>query len=71
MFLSEPYQIASARPGPPALIQGKTLTASPVPVEPSLTWIGCVHFVQPLAAEAALTNTCRCDGVSEDALQTM
>ena len=54
-FLFEPYQTASARPAPPALIQGKTLTASPVPVEASLTRTGFVHCRQPLAAEAALT----------------
>src|SRR6266849_7961385 len=58
-FLSEPYQTASARPGPPALIHGKTLTASPVMVEPSLTWTGVLQLFHPLAAEAALTNTCR------------
>src|SRR2546422_4689162 len=62
-FLSEPYQTASARPGPPALIHGKTLTASPLDVLPSLTCTGAVQFVQPLAAEAALTKTCRWPGV--------
>ena len=36
----EPYQTASARPGPPALIHGNTLTASPVAVEPSETCTG-------------------------------
>src|SRR5438477_9844801 len=61
--LSEPYQTASARPGPPALIHGKTLVASPVTVDPSLTWTGAVHTVQPLAALAALTKTCRLAGV--------
>src|SRR5436190_3609284 len=61
-FLSEPYQTASARPGPPALSQGKTFTASPVAVEPSLTCTGGVQTLQPDAAEAALTNTCRCPG---------
>ena len=54
-FLSEPYQTASARPGPPALIHGKTLTASPVADEASLTCTGGVQFVHPDAAEAALT----------------
>src|SRR5437667_10178010 len=58
-FLWDPYQTASARPGPPALIQGKTLTASPVWVEASLTWTGGVQADQPLAALAALTKTCR------------
>src|SRR5438132_4528604 len=58
-FLLDPYQTASARPGPPALIQGKTLTASPVWVEASLTWTGGVQADQPLAALAALTKTCR------------
>src|SRR6266480_2318891 len=58
-FLSEPYQTASALPGPPALSHGKTLTASPVLVEASLTCTGLVHFVQPVAALAALTKTCR------------
>src|SRR5207302_1195741 len=62
-FLSEPYHTASARPGPPALIHGKTLTASPVVVDASLTWTGVVQFLHPLAAEAALTNTCRLAGV--------
>src|SRR5438105_3796921 len=63
MFLFSPYQTASARPGPPALIHGKTFTASPVPVDPSLTWTGLVHFVQPVAAEAALTKACLSEGV--------
>src|SRR6266851_2440969 len=62
-FLSEPYQTASARPGPPALIHGKTLTASPVDVLPSLTCTGIVQFVQPLAAEATLTKTWRLAGM--------
>src|SRR5438105_869869 len=62
-FLFEPYHTASARPGPPALIHGNTFTASPVPVEPSLTWTGLVHFVQPVVAEAALTKTCLSEGV--------
>src|SRR5439155_457414 len=56
-FLSCPYQTASALPAPPALIHGKTFTASPVPVEPSLTRTGLVHMVHPLAALAALTKT--------------
>ena len=55
----DPYHTASARPAPPALIHGKTLTASPVTVEPSLTWTGVLQFVQPLAAEDVLTKTCR------------
>src|SRR6266568_3028086 len=63
-FLSWPYQTASALPGPPALIQGKTFTASPVAVDPSLTCIGAVQVVQPLAALAALTKTCRRLGVA-------
>src|SRR5437764_15271280 len=62
MFLFSPYHTASARPGPPALIHGNTFTASPVPVDPSLTWTGLVHLVHPVAAEAPLTNTCRCEG---------
>ena len=56
-LLSDPYQTASARPGPPALIHGNTFTASPVAVEPSLTCAGVVQFVHPLAALAALTKT--------------
>src|SRR5438105_8836947 len=52
----EPYQTASARPGPPALTQGKTLVASPVAVEPSLTWTGAVQVVQPLTALDADTH---------------
>src|SRR5438552_11992655 len=62
-ILSEPYQTASALPGPPALIHGKTFTASPVAVDASLTCTGLVHFVQPVAALAALTKTCRWLGV--------
>src|SRR5438128_8547953 len=62
-FLSEPYHTASARPGPPALIHGKTFTASPVAKEASLTCTGGVQFRQPLAAEAALTKTCRRAGL--------
>src|SRR4029077_11109793 len=58
-LLSEPYQTASARPGPPALIQGKTFTASPVVVDPSLTCTGVVQVFHPLEALAALTKTCR------------
>src|SRR5260221_14362395 len=61
--LSDPYQTASANPGPPALIQGKTLVASPVIVEPSLTCTGGVQLVQPLAALAALTKTWRWAGL--------
>src|SRR6267143_3965844 len=57
--LSEPYQTASARPGPPALIHGNTLVASPVAVEPSLTCTGAVQVIHPLAALAALTNVWR------------
>src|SRR2546430_4270277 len=64
-FLSDPYQTASARPGPPALTHGKTFTASPVAVEPSLTCTGGVHVFPPLAALAALTKTCRSDGPLE------
>src|SRR5919198_5656356 len=63
-FLFDPYHTASARPGPPALIHGNTLTASPVPVDPSLTRTGAVQVRHPLFAEAALTKICRCDGVS-------
>src|SRR5437763_16677780 len=69
-FLSDPYQTASARPGPPALIQGKTLTASPVPVEPSLTCTGGVQFDHPLAALAPLTKTCRSAGLRALIFQT-
>src|SRR5258708_35646148 len=60
--LSDPYQTASARPAPPALIQGKTLVASPVLVRPSLTWTGVVHLVHPLPALGALTKTWRSFG---------
>src|SRR5919197_602856 len=62
-FLFDPYHTASARPGPPALIHGNTFTASPVAVDPSLTCTGLVHFVHPVAAEAALTKACRREGV--------
>src|SRR5437879_2614198 len=61
--LLDPYQTASARPGPPALIHGNTLVASPVVVDPSLTWTGAVQLVQPLAALDALTNTWRWAGL--------
>src|SRR5438128_11075982 len=61
--LSDPYHTASARPGPPALSHGKTLVASPVAVEPSLTWTGAVHRVQPLAALDALTKVWRKAGL--------
>src|SRR5438445_12318395 len=56
-FLSDPYQTASARPGPPALIHGKTLTASPLVRVPPLTCTGLAQSRQPLPALAALTNT--------------
>src|SRR2546423_4950808 len=69
--LSDPYQTASARPGPPALIQGKTFTASPVPVDASLTCSGGVQVDHPLAALAALTKTCRFDQSSLLMHQTM
>src|SRR2546430_5760067 len=69
-FLSEPYQTASARPGPPALSQGKTLVASPVAVEPSLTWTGAVQVVHPLAALAALTKVWRWAGFALLTVQT-
>src|SRR4051794_36991356 len=62
--LSLPYQTASARPAPPACSHGKMFTASPVAVEPSLTWNGGVQVRQPLAALAALTKTWRCAGLS-------
>src|SRR5713101_7507454 len=55
----EPYQTMSARPGPPALIQGKTFTASPVMVDPSLTWNGALKDVHPVARLATLTKTWR------------
>src|ERR1700704_1888916 len=57
--LSEPYQTASARPGPPAFSHGKMLVASPVAVEPSLTWTGAVQVLHPLAALEALTKVWR------------
>src|SRR5438132_14123196 len=54
----DPYQTASARPGPPALIQGITLT-----IEGAwLTWTGGVHVRHPLAADEAATNVCRWAG---------
>src|SRR5256885_15343608 len=69
-FLSDPYQTASARPGPPALIHGKTLTASPVPVDASLTRTGGVQLDHPLAALAALAKTWRSAGVVALVFQT-
>src|SRR5690349_683922 len=68
--LSDPYQTASARPGPPALIHGKTLVASPLALEPSLTCTGAVHVRHPLAALEALTKTCRSAGLSLFTAQT-
>src|SRR2546423_14386639 len=62
-----PHQTASARPGPPALIHGKTFTASPVAVDASLTRTGGVQLLQPEAAEAALTYVWRCPGFDEPA----
>src|ERR1700737_1998743 len=59
---SEPYQTASARPGPPDLIQGNTLVASPVAVEPSLTRMGELQTAQPVEALAVLTKICLCAG---------
>src|SRR3954451_6144792 len=73
--LSLPYQTAAARPAPPrsrrararpappACSHGKMFTASPVAVEPSLTWKGGVHVRQPLAALDALTKTWRWPGL--------
>src|SRR5919197_6394212 len=69
-LLFEPYQTASARPGPPALIHGNTLTASPVPVDPSLTRVAGIHVRHPLFADAALTKTCRCEGMSLSMVHT-
>src|SRR5436853_6324614 len=60
--LFSPYQTASARPGPPPWIQGKTFAASPVAADASLTCTGGVQLRQPLAALAALTKVCRCCG---------
>ena len=68
--LSDPYQTASARPGPPALSHGKTLVASPVAVEPSLTWTGAVQVVHPLAALEALTKVWRRAGLLLLTVQT-
>src|SRR5258706_2281104 len=68
--LLEPYQTAAARPAAPALIHGKTLTASPVVVEASLTRTGVVQFLQPLSALAPLTKTCRSAGVEAVRAQT-
>src|SRR2546429_8754135 len=65
----EPYQTASARPGPPALIQGNTLVASPVAVEPSLTCTADVHLVQPDAALEAETQGWRRAGSSLPTVQ--
>ena len=60
--LFSPYQTSSARPAPPAWIQGMMFTASPVAADPSLTCSGGVQVFQPLAALDALTNTWRCCG---------
>src|SRR3954467_10971505 len=66
-LLAEPYKTASARPGPPPLSQGKTLTESPVADEPSLTCTGGVQSVHPDAADAALTYTWRWPGFEDAA----
>src|SRR2546425_253601 len=63
-LLSEPYHTASARPGPPALIQGNTFTASPVAVEPSLTCKGGAPFRPPPAGGASLPKNRRWAGVA-------
>src|ERR1700740_1081444 len=68
--LSEPYQTASARPGPPALSHGNTFTASPVAVEPSETCTGLVQLRQPDAAEDADTYTWSCEGAADTAHTT-
>src|SRR5438445_13252797 len=59
----EPYQTASARPAPRALIHANTLFASPVVATPSLSCTGAAHLVHPVAALAALTTTCRRAGL--------
>src|SRR4051794_9255786 len=69
-LLFDPYHTASARPGPPALIHGKTFTASPVRVEASLARTGRVQVRHPDAAEDALTYTWRCDGLLSLVAQT-
>src|SRR5437868_8747133 len=66
----EPYQTASARPAPPALIHGNTLVASPVAVDPSLTWTGAVHLVQPDAALEAATHDWSSEGSELLTVQT-
>src|SRR5207244_12923627 len=49
--LLEPYHTASARPGPAALIHGKTFTASPLALDPSLTCPGVGQLFQQAADE--------------------
>src|SRR6266568_2533736 len=46
------------------------LLGSPVAVEALLTLTGAVQLRHPLLAEAALTNTCRSEGVSLSMAQT-
>src|SRR5438270_3251293 len=58
--MSEPSHRTSARPGPPATIHGNTATIEGA----ALTCTGALHFVQPLAALATLTQAWRSEGVS-------
>src|ERR1700732_5028811 len=48
-----PYQTESERPGPPATIQGNTLTFEGA----WLTCAGFAHFRQPVLALATVVNT--------------
>src|SRR5437899_2458709 len=48
-----PYHTESDRPGPPATIQGKTLTFD----GGRLTRTGLAHCLQPVAALATVVNT--------------
>src|SRR2546421_9320010 len=57
-FMLEPYHTASARPGPPATIQGKMLTID----GGELSRTGALHLVHDVDAEATLTHTWRCAG---------
>src|SRR5882672_8258479 len=49
----DPYHTASARPAPPALIHGKTLTASPVTVDLSLSGAAAVRAQRPRDEQVA------------------
>src|SRR5947209_8879060 len=61
-LLFDPYQTASARPAPPALIHGNTFTASPVVVDALDARTGLDQTRQPDLADATETYVCHWPG---------